>query len=40
VEEVLLNDLVYQAMSRAHNPYGDGHAVPRILNVLLSLKTG
>lgn len=40
VEEVLLNDRVYQTMSRAHNPYGDGHAVPRIINVLLNLEAG
>lgn len=34
IERVLLNDNVYQAMSRAHNPYGDGHAVRRIVDVL------
>ncbi len=31
VEEVLLDAATYDAMSRAHNPYGDGKAVPRIL---------
>jgi len=28
----------YAAMSRAHNPYGDGHAVQRIVNSILNLK--
>ena len=28
----------YAAMSRAHNPYGDGHAVQRIVNSILKLK--
>jgi len=30
VENVLTNDVVYQAMSRAHNPYGDGRSVQYI----------
>ncbi len=30
VEDVLTSDSVYQAMSRAHNPYGDGLSVQRI----------
>lgn len=34
VEEVLCNEDVYQAMSRAHNPYGDGHACERVLAAL------
>lgn len=33
--EQLLNDTSeYERMSYAHNPYGDGHACPRILDVL------
>lgn len=34
VERVLLDNDVYSAMSHAHNPYGDGHAVPRIIEAL------
>jgi len=34
VEEVLLNKDVYATMSQASNPYGDGHAVERILSYL------
>jgi UDP-N-acetylglucosamine 2-epimerase (non-hydrolysing) len=34
VTEVLLNPAVYAAMAQAHNPYGDGRAVPRIIAVL------
>lgn len=34
VEDVLLNNDVYETMSKAHNPYGDGKAVIRILAVL------
>jgi len=34
VEDVLLNDTVYAKMSAASNPYGDGHAVERILSYL------
>jgi len=37
VENVLLNDDVYMAMSHAHNPYGDGHAVQRIVEALVGL---
>jgi UDP-N-acetylglucosamine 2-epimerase (non-hydrolysing) len=40
VEQVLLDRSVYNAMSHAHNPYGDGHAVPRIIEVLRRLKQG
>ena len=36
VENVLLNETEYQKMSRAHNPYGDGKAVARILDKLRS----
>jgi UDP-N-acetylglucosamine 2-epimerase (non-hydrolysing) len=41
VEETrrLLNDReAYAAMSRAHNPYGDGKAVPRIIEIMLNQK--
>jgi UDP-N-acetylglucosamine 2-epimerase (non-hydrolysing) len=38
VERVLLDDAVYSAMSHAHNPYGDGHAVPRIIEVLYGIR--
>ncbi len=34
VERVLLDPDVYAAMSCAHNPYGDGHAVSRIISAL------
>lgn len=34
VERVMFDESVYSTMSRAHNPYGDGHAVPRIIKVL------
>jgi len=34
IEKVLLNTDVYNTMSMAHNPYGDGHAVPRIIKAL------
>jgi UDP-N-acetylglucosamine 2-epimerase (non-hydrolysing) len=37
IEQVLLDRSVYEAMSRAHNPYGDGHAVERIMSVLKGL---
>jgi UDP-N-acetylglucosamine 2-epimerase (non-hydrolysing) len=37
IEEVLLNRSVYDAMAFAHNPYGDGKAVGRILKVLRTL---
>ncbi len=37
--ECLLTDTeAYQAMSRAHNPYGDGQAVGRIVNTLQSMQ--
>jgi UDP-N-acetylglucosamine 2-epimerase (non-hydrolysing) len=34
VQELLDNQSSYQKMSRAHNPYGDGKACERILNLL------
>lgn len=35
VEDVLLNKSEYLKMSRAHNPYGDGYAVSRIIRALI-----
>ena len=37
VENVMLDDSVYSAMSHAHNPYGDGQAVGRIIDVLQNI---
>lgn len=37
VEGVLLDDRVYAAMARAHNPYGDGHAAERIVTKLITV---
>ena len=34
VDELLSNDELYYAMSRAHNPYGDGQACSRIVATL------
>lgn len=34
VDELLSNDELYHAMSRAHNPYGDGQACSRIVATL------
>lgn len=34
VSELLENDAIYKRMSRAHNPYGDGNACERIIEVL------
>lgn len=34
VSELLENDATYKRMSRAHNPYGDGSACERIIDVL------
>ncbi len=34
VSELLENDATYKRMSRAHNPYGDGNACERIIEVL------
>ena len=36
VSKLLDDDATYQAMSRAHNPYGDGRACERILDYLIS----
>jgi UDP-N-acetylglucosamine 2-epimerase (non-hydrolysing) len=35
VENVLLNETQYLKMSKAHNPYGDGKAVSRIIDYLV-----
>ena len=35
VERLMVNDAAYRAMARATNPYGDGQAVPRIIEVTL-----
>ena len=37
VELILNNKSVYNAMSHAHNPYGDGLAAPRIVETLLKI---
>ena len=37
VEGVMLDSAIYQAMSKAHNPYGDGQAAIRIVKVIESL---
>ncbi len=34
--ELLTNQAAYNAMSRANNPYGDGHACERIADILLN----
>ncbi|WP_318464721.1 non-hydrolyzing UDP-N-acetylglucosamine 2-epimerase [Photobacterium leiognathi] len=34
LDELLTNDNIYHAMSKAHNPYGDGQACQRILDNL------
>jgi UDP-N-acetylglucosamine 2-epimerase (non-hydrolysing) len=39
VEEVMLNTSIYEAMSRAHNPYGDGRAVARIIDTITGVCT-
>ncbi len=35
VEKVLLDGNIYARMSKAHNPYGDGHACEKIVQTLL-----
>jgi len=35
VEELFVNHALYEKMSKAHNPYGDGKACTRIVNILL-----
>ncbi len=37
LSELLTDDNVYQAMSKAHNPYGDGKASQRIISQLLDV---
>lgn len=37
-QRLLIDEAAYAAMSRAHNPYGDGHAVDRIIEALLNEK--
>lgn len=37
LEELLTDQLTYDRMSLAHNPYGDGHACERILEVLAAV---
>lgn len=37
---VRIDSTVYSAMSHAHNPYGDGHAVERIIEALKGIKQG
>ena len=39
VEEVMLDTSVYEAMSKAHNPYGDGRAVSRIIDYITGVCT-
>ena len=38
IEDVMLNPEVYQVMSEAHNPYGDGRAVGRITDVFKAME--
>lgn len=38
LESIMLDSAVYDAMSRAHNPYGDGNASERIISVLGKIK--
>ena len=35
VDELLSNEEAYARMSEAHNPYGDGNAVQRIVDIIL-----
>ena len=37
VSKLLTDNVYYQQMARAINPYGDGKACKRIVNILLSL---
>lgn len=39
VETVLLDRNVYTRMSKAHNPYGDGHACEKIIRTLLNSRS-
>ena len=36
VEELMNSTILYDRMSRAHNPYGDGNASQRIKEILLN----
>jgi UDP-N-acetylglucosamine 2-epimerase (non-hydrolysing) len=38
VEAVMMDEATYDAMSKAHNPYGDGQAAGRIVDVIENLK--
>ena len=38
-ERLLRDESAYQSMARAHNPYGDGQAVGRIMSQISKLKT-
>lgn len=40
IEQILTDDSLYVTMSRAHNPYGDGHASTRIVEVLTQKTVG
>jgi UDP-N-acetylglucosamine 2-epimerase (non-hydrolysing) len=40
VKHLLTDEAAYCKMSRAHNPYGDGHATERIVNACLGFLTG
>lgn len=37
-EKLLTDTAAYRKMSRAHNPYGDGNAAERIINILEGMK--
>ncbi len=37
IEELLTNEYVYRSMSSANNPYGDGNASERIIDILLKM---
>ncbi|MNL56097.1 UDP-N-acetylglucosamine 2-epimerase [compost metagenome] len=37
VKRLLLDDAEYLSMSEAHNPYGDGRACERIVDILKNL---
>jgi UDP-N-acetylglucosamine 2-epimerase (non-hydrolysing) len=36
-ERLLTDEAEYQRMSHAHNPYGDGHAAERIVEILCNM---
>ena len=38
LNSVIIDDATYQAMSKAHNPYGDGQAAGRIVKVIEGLQ--